>query len=363
MSDFYEIDFLEVHTSKSGDAICARYELSGYQYIHVIDGGYFATGEGLAQHIDKYYDNPNRIDHVVVTHPDQDHAEGLQVILEHYQVQALWMLLPWNYVGELIDRFDRYISIDNLKKKLRQTYPYLAKLEDIAKRRNIPIYEPFQGARIGAFTVLTPTRGRYLDLVVTSAKTPQATEDSALTRAGQLLFEIAKRAATFITAAWGMEAFPYDGTSNENEMSVVQYARLCEETIVLTADTGREGLAEAAAYSSFVGLNLPGNIDKFQVPHHGGRHNVSTEILDRWFGEPWASKPEPGQETFTAIVSAAKEDEAHPRKVVVRGFVHRGAKVISTDDERGSKRISRRAPARENWSAATPLAYPEAMED
>jgi hypothetical protein len=188
MSDFYEIDFLEVHTSKSGDAICVRYELSGYQYIHVIDGGYLATGNGLAQHIDKYYRSPNRIDHVVVTHPDQDHAEGLQVILERYDVQALWMLLPWNYVEELIDRFDRYTSVENLKTKLRKTYPYLTKLEDIAKRHNIPIYEPFQGARIDAFTVLTPTRQRYLDLVVTSAKTPQAAEDSALTRAGQVLF-------------------------------------------------------------------------------------------------------------------------------------------------------------------------------
>lgn len=363
MADFYEIDFLEVHTSKSGDAIGIRYELNGVQYIHVVDGGYLATGEVLADHIDKYYGAPRIINHVVVTHPDQDHAEGLQVILERYRVQALWMLMPWDYVDELIGRFDRFTNPDNLKRRLRKSYRYLAELEDMAKARNIPIYSPFQGARIGGFTVLTPTRHRYLDLVLTSAKTPEVTEESILSTAGRFLTDVAKMAATFIRAAWGTEVFPSDGTSNENEMSVIQFARLCGESIVLTADAGRDGLAEAADYAPFVGLALPGNLNKFQIPHHGGRHNVSTEISNRWFGEPLPSKPESGSESFTAIVSAANEDEAHPRKVVVRGFVHRGAEVISTDDEQGCKRISRAAPTRENWIAAVPLSYPEDLEE
>ena len=265
MSDFFEIDFLEVHTKKSGDAVGVRYETSGIIFIHVIDGGYAATGDSLVQHINEYYGNPSYIDHVVVTHPDQDHAEGIQAVLEHFAVGALWMLLPWNYVDILIDRFDRYTNSDNLKKKLREAYPYLAELEKIANRKGIPVYEPFQGVQIGAFIVLAPSQSRYLDSVVTSAKTPQEVAvDGLLVEAGRMFLRAAKMATSFVWAAWGAEVFPDEGTSNENEMSVIQFARLCDEAIVLTADAGRDGLAEAADYAPYVGLALPGGVNRFQ---------------------------------------------------------------------------------------------------
>ena len=270
------------------------------------------------------------------------------------------MLLPWNYVDELIGRFDRYTNPDNLKKKLREVYPYLADLEKIGIRKGIAIDEPVQGAQIGAFTVLAPSRSRYLDLVVTWAKTPQEVAQDNLTAA---LWEAARRVKAFIRAGWGAEVFPDTGTSNENEMSIVQFARLCGEAIVLTADVGREGLAEAAKYAPWVGLALPGGVNRFQVPHHGGRHNISTEILDQWFGGRLPNPPAQGSETFTAIVSAAQDDEHHPRRVVTRAFKHRGAKFISTDDGSGTKRSSFNAPERVGWVAATPLAYPDEMEE
>ena len=69
MSDFYEIDFLGVGTSKSGDAITMRYKQDGEIFIHVVDGGYQSTGETLVAHIREHYDDPSFIDHVVVTHP------------------------------------------------------------------------------------------------------------------------------------------------------------------------------------------------------------------------------------------------------------------------------------------------------
>ena len=51
MADYFEIDFLEVNTNKSGDAIGVRYTRHGLTYIHVVDGGYAATGEDLVRHI------------------------------------------------------------------------------------------------------------------------------------------------------------------------------------------------------------------------------------------------------------------------------------------------------------------------
>jgi len=141
-------------------------------------------------------------------------------------------------------------------------------------------------------------------------------------------------------------------------MSIVQYANLCGKRILLTADAGRAALHEAADYAANVGLSLPG-IDRIQVPHHGSRNNVSTELLDRWLGPRMAAASESAN--FTAIVSAAKADKDHPRKSVVRAFIHRGGKVITT--EGGSKRTGHNAPERDGWVAAEPVPYPEEEEE
>ena len=82
-----------------------------------------------------------RINHVVVTHPDRDHAEGLAPILEAFDVDALWMLRPWNYAAGLLPFFHRYQSVEAVAKRLHDEYPYIYELENIAVRRGIPMYE------------------------------------------------------------------------------------------------------------------------------------------------------------------------------------------------------------------------------
>ena len=299
------------------------------------------------------YDEPDTIDAVIVSHPDGDHAGGLRTVLENFEVSELWMLRPWDYVDELIDRFARFKNKENLKKRLKEIYPNVAALEEIAEEEDIPIYEPFQGEKIGDFTVLAPTKERYLDLIVESEKTPQATRES-------IQASLAK--ADSSQAAWGEESFSSEETSAENNMSVIQYANLCSEKILLTADAGRDALTEAADYAPWAGLILPG-INRFQVPHHGSRRNLSTEILNRWLGEvlPESQKPEKGTGSFTAIINASKDDEDHPRKAVVRACIHRGAKVVSTEGK--NLCTSHNAPARDGWTATTPLDYPEEQEE
>ena len=360
MSDFFEIDFLDVESSKSGDAITVRYQINNISKIHVIDGGFQATGEKVVKHINQYYGNPTFIDRVIVTHPDGDHAGGLRAVIEHFTVGELWMLRPWIYADEIVDRFTRFTSIENLKTRLKQIYPNLAALEEIAKEKDILIYEPFQGANIGEFKVLAPSRQRYLDLIVDSEKTPESvdeTEKSAIDTFTSIIEEAAKKFITLIKAVWGDEVFSLNETSAENEMSVVQYANIAGSKILLTGDVGRAGLNEAADFSPNVGLTLPG-IDRFQVPHHGSRRNVSTVILDRWLGE---RLPEDSQvRKFTALISSALKDEHHPRKSVIRALIHRGAGVFSTEGK-SLRTASDNAPAR-NWTKATPYSYPDEQE-
>lgn len=357
MSDFFEIDFLDVETKSSGDAICVRYEIGGEKFVHVIDGGYQSTGDTVVDHIDKYY-SVSFLDHVVATHNDGDHAVGLQKVLEKYDVGTLWMLRPWLYAEELLPQFKNYQNVDNLRTALKKAYPNLAELEKIADRKGIQIKEPFQGARIGAFIVMAPTKSRFLDLIVDSDKTPTAkTEGTILGQAMDAVTVLVKEAAALVKAVWGAEYFPVGETSAENEMSVVQYAVLNGYKILLTGDTGRSGLQEVIDFAPAAGLALPG-IDRFQVPHHGGRHNVNSELLDKILGPKLSSQS--SSSNFTAVISSAKADPDHPRKSVIRAMYHRGGKVLTTED--GSISTYASAPSR-GWGPATPVPYPDEQED
>jgi beta-lactamase superfamily II metal-dependent hydrolase len=90
MEDSYEIDFLPVHTFKSGDAITMRYQIGANWWVHVVDGGYESTAPDIVNHITTFY-GTTHINRVVVTHPDKDHAEGLAALLEAFTVGELWM--------------------------------------------------------------------------------------------------------------------------------------------------------------------------------------------------------------------------------------------------------------------------------
>ncbi|BBO55945.1 MBL fold metallo-hydrolase [Cobetia sp. AM6] len=120
MSDFFEIDFLDVESKKSGDAIPLRYSINGDTRIHVTDGGFQDTGDLVVKHINRHYDSPKYIDAVIVTHPDGDHAGGLRKLFGEYRIGELWMLRPWLYAGELIHRFGRFTSVENLARRLKQ---------------------------------------------------------------------------------------------------------------------------------------------------------------------------------------------------------------------------------------------------
>lgn len=362
-SDFFEIDFLAVETAKSGDAITIRYSVNDITYVHVVDGGFTDTGKQIVNHINEYYGENTFIDHVVLTHSDRDHALGLKYVLENATVGKLWMNRPWLYAEELIDRFATYNSVDALRSRLKKCYPTVVDLEAIADDQGIEIAEVFQGTWIGHFKVMSPSKATYLDLIVESEKTPEGIKDEDKSVSDFLREALAKAASNLrnlVASVWGSEIFSPNETSAENEMSVVQFAYLSDEKILLTGDTGRRGLAAVIDYAPHAGLTLPG-IDRFQVPHHGSRRNVSTELLDAILGKRIAERPANAPADFHALISSALEDEHHPRPAVERAMQHRGGVVIATEGV--SKSSHKNAPQRTGWSAATPRPYPEQQDE
>ena len=355
MTDYFEIDFIEAGDKASGDAICLRYKKDDEVFIHVVDGGFSDDGEKILKHIDEYYGNGKLVNHVVLTHPDGDHAAGLKKVLEEIEVENLWMNRPWQHIDELLGMFEYKYTKEGLIRRLKKGFPHIADLEQIANSHGISINDAFQGNKIGKFTVLAPTLTRYLDLIVDSDKTPEPARKALIEGT---FYERAVSIVKSIFANWGEENLKgeSEGTSSENETSIVQFANLCNEKILLTGDAGISALGEAHIFAKEKGVVLPG-IDRFQVPHHGSRRNLSSSILNDWLGEKLPKMPD--STNFTAIVSANTNDKDHPKKAVVRALIHRGARVIQTE---GTIRTHCNAPGR-GWSPVTPLKYPEDMEE
>ena len=348
MADFIELDFIEAGDKGSGDAIAVRHHQGSYDWVYIVDGGYSDDGQKLLDHIRKHYDGPAYIDYVVLTHSDTDHASGLETVLEECRVQRLWMNRPWEHVDELMPKFERYQDRDRLISRLKRDFPKVAELEEIAKRKGIPIEDAFQGDTVGVFTVLSPRKSMYLDLIVESEKTPVP--------AAKMMAKLEEGVSA---AAWGEESLKGDteGTSAENETSVVQFAEVCGKRILLTGDAGVRGLSEGLDAARALGQSTS-PLDWFQVPHHGSRRNLSSDVLDAWLGKKLPKATE--SPTTVAVVSANQNDKEHPKKAVVRALIHRGRKVVQS---KGTLHVfTNDAPTR-GWTAATPLEYPVDQED
>lgn len=359
--EFYEIDFVEAGENKSGDAIALRYGTQMgtqiTQLVHVVDGGYATSNDGqkLIDHINAHYEGATSINHVVLTHHDTDHASGLKTVVETCRIGTLWMNRPWIYVDELLPLFEYAYTRDGLIERLKRDFPHTAELEEIAVRRGIPIQDAFQGIVIGQFIVLAPTKARYLELVLASDRTPESNEYSTISEG------LLRMATHYLRALWGEESLKgqTEGTTRENEMSVVQYAQIAGHKILLTGDAGIEGLEEAYQYAIALGVPLPG-IHRFQAPHHGARRNLSPNILDKWLGQKLPSNT--NQILFESVVSANKNDSDHPRKAVIRALKHRGANVVTTK-EKGVYCWYQNKPIRHGWTPATGELYPEDTEN
>jgi beta-lactamase superfamily II metal-dependent hydrolase len=355
----YEIDFIGIpEETGDADAICFRYYDDNYgRYrVFVYDGGTQNYGETLKKHLNTYYfsDSQNSvIDAVICSHPDQDHASGLSVILENFDVKCLYMNRPWLYINEIFEYVDDgRITKQSLEQRLRDAYQYVNNLEELANEKNIPIKTAFQGSKItDNLHIFSPSKDFFLEKLIASQKTPLKEVSSGL----DAIFSSVKKSIQAVFESWTQELLREDiGTSAENEMSVVLLGDMEQEYFLLTGDVGIEGLKGTIAHSDSLDFDIK-EVSFYQIPHHGGRHNVSPSVLNSLLGR---KLPEGAEPTKTAFVSVAKNSD-HPKKMVVNAFIRRGVKVFKTD---GSTLHHYRGTPSRNWGNAVCLDFSNEVE-
>lgn len=329
----YEINFIGIaEETKDADAIALRWEKQGKTTtIGIYDGGNQKYGEALGSFLDDYFLTPSKniIDFVVCSHSDMDHSSGLKHILENYKVKKLYMNRPWLYVDNLFPFVDDgRITKESLEKRLRESYSYISDLEEIAESKGVQICEAFEGTSVSdEMVILSPSKEFYLDLLKESQKTP-LTEDSATSF--EKLFSKVRGYVKNLIESWTSEELKEDvQTSPENEMSIVclggDYDG--ENCFLLTGDAGIRALNNAISFSLKNGFSLKKIVNFLQIPHHGGRHNVSPSILNKLVGK---IVPEDSNPTKTAFCSVGKNSD-HPLQMVVNAFIRRGVKVYKTN--------------------------------
>lgn len=341
----YEVDFWNVSiTSKSGDALSLRFTDpgTGQLAVIVIDGGYADFGDTLADHLQSRY-GTKTIDLAISTHPDADHINGLRRLIERPDVQVRELLLHRpslrGFTGDEVcaDLVDE-IAAD-------------------AEQRGIIVTEPAQGLQRfgGALTVVGPSEAFYRQMLQAQVE-QEAGKTSSLSKLLSPVRTAVKEAVKKIRRVVGSdpgETLTDDdgGTYPRNNTSVISLFRLGGQRHLLTADAGVPALQQAQDFADANGLSAD-RLGFVQIPHHGSRHNVDADWLNRVLGRPGAMPAE----SCIAFASASDLDEDHPHAIVLNAFKRRGCRVGSTE---GSNiwHHSSDAPPREDYHSLEALPW------
>jgi beta-lactamase superfamily II metal-dependent hydrolase len=344
-----EIEFLPVgDASKAGDAIVIRYGEPNSYELMVIDGGNIDSGKALVEHVRAEFGKNSVISHALLTHADTDHACGCREILSDLPVNNLWLHVPWLSAAAARLYFaDKRWTDAGLTEAIRNEYGLIDEIVTIAlEKKTVKIYQPFAGATIGPFRVLSPHKDAYPFFLPQFDRTPDP-DQAAIEAAGwwigkqpnamarlieKALAKALAKAPKWVQETWTREWLKDGGiTSASNESSVVLYGD-CEGSgrVLLTGDAGVWGLSLAADHAEQNGLILR-DFKFVQIPHHGSRRNVGPTILNRLLGP---IQPEFSPTRFSAFVSAPKDDDTHPRRIVLNAFLRRGGKILATQGEK-----------------------------
>ena len=329
----YEIDFLPVGDGeRSGDAIAMRYSSSqtGREIVGIVDAGFEDDGEALVEHVQRYY-GTSTVDFVLSTHPDGDHINGMGVVLRNLSVGTL-----------LIHRPAQHGFPGNSGAEPAE------ELTELALAQGAEVIEPFQGVGgLGdSLLIAGPTETFYREMLAAQELTAKAAtvRPSLAARLGATVLAEARKA---------LDAFPGEvffddagGTNPRNNSAAIISLLIDGKHMLLPSDAGVPAISQALDYLDDIARDT-GPLNLFALPHHGSRHNIDRETLNRVLGDPTDGR------RGTAIASVSEASPNYPSPRVANAAGRRGYPVFTTAGIAICHGAG--APARPGWTPMTPL--------
>jgi beta-lactamase superfamily II metal-dependent hydrolase len=328
----YEIDFLDVNDA---DAILIRCFHNNLEYIVLIDAGNISDWEAIKNMLKNTYGNTT-IDLAICTHPDKDHIGGFFGLLDDNEItiNEFWLIDPAHYLDQ--DDIHRYRNKDRARDAVRQLFnkPNDASQNLISKI----IDNDINGKTVIAglehesipIKVVAPTAEHYQELVKEMVadfglKTYEGSDTSDYD-------ESALPDKSDVKSVIDVD----DDSSPYNASSIV---------ILFEPGDGKKflftGDANCASLNDMI-ENCNGELDNIsllKVPHHGSKHNMTTEIIEKL-------KPK------MSIVSA-KGTKKHPSSGIVY-WLSKTGNVYSTH-KNGSLQYRSNVEQRNGYSTVDPL--------
>jgi len=335
-----EVEFIPIgDKTDTGDAILCHFTEPGTSTNRVvlIDGGFTATADSIVAHVREYY-GTERIDLMICTHPDEDHINGLFGVLEQLHVTELVIHRPADY---------GYSSDDVASGKVDDLIRLAQAEGTTVSTRHFADTSFFSDA----IRIAGPSELYYKSLLDEQENGTSA--GSRVSGMFRSVLEGLRNALTPRSTDPGEGNLTDNGgTTARNNSSIVLDVQVDAYRVLFTGDAGAPALERAADYLDASGRNTIGLPDLFDVPHHGSRHNLTTNVMNRLAGPV-----EDGTQSRSAFVSVGKQAEDFPRPEVANAFKRRGYSVCATRGQ--TIRWSRNAASRTGWTSLTPLPWLE----
>lgn len=338
----FEFDFLQVGDGeKSGDAIALRYTNpeTGNDVTGIIDAGFEDDGDALVEHFADYY-GTDTADFVFSTHPDADHINGMGKVMRRLKVGTL-----------LIHRPAQHGYPNNSGAEPAE------ELVKLAERQGTTVVEPFTGVAGFGGTLLVggPTPTYYEQMLAAQEAT---TKEMPVRRTFAERY-FGEGTTTVVAAVRkALDAFPVElpfgdagGTNPRNNSAVILSFVIDGRHFLLPSDTGVPALIQALDYLDDDGRTAY-PLRMFALPHHGSRHNIDRDTIDRVLGKQGSQG--------SAVASVSAESPDYPSPGVANAAGRRGYRVFTTAGKT-LRHHGAGAPVRAGWSPATPL--PPLAED
>lgn len=304
----YEVIIIDV---KDADAIVINYSEdsdSNRWLTAVVDAGNVGDANKIKDYVRHKENNNYIIDYAFCTHPDKDHKGGFFELLADSQVEIrkFYIRRPDSLMRNDFRRL--FYNVGELEKNAKAVYNHptdpTRNLINEAMQRHI-LAEPILGQDVIGMPlkVIGPRQKFFQETCYQMAINFAELEDESD------IEDYAKdELPTEEEAKSVMDEVKEESSTNKSSLILLFHPN--GNNFLLAGDACSATLKDAVEDYP---RNIPGCI--FKVPHHGSKHNLTTEVID-------LIRP-------TSAVISAKGSQKHPNRAVVH-FLSKHCDVYST---------------------------------